>query len=412
MSLPYGMLIGGATRMRTQDYSTFAPGAPAAAGYVLREASTRDEVMALRAAWDGLEAASEGSTAFQSVGFCLPWLEAYCWSEAPSHRARLLAVEDGAGTLMALAPLAEKRSGLVHMAEWIGEPLIQYGDILLHPAADRSAVRRALSDALDRWHVHGLHLRNVRADSRIGRVLDLAGRQMGEPVQAAFCDMAALGGMEALLKRMSASTRKTGRLKRRRLEERGTLRFAEVRPGIKGRALCELALHWKRQWLAERGLSSRAFLDPRALATVVDMASRDEADNPMRLYVLSLDEVPIAIEISLVDRAATLAFMGMYCPDHEELSPGRVQMEFSIRHGFEEGWPGYDLLAPLTDYKRSFSTGTVAVADYMLPATLLGLAYRDLFLRGLRPAAKRLLMALPATLRGRLLRQGASYASL
>ena len=380
--------------------------------YRVTLAETRDEVVAMRSCWMALEGLSAGSTAFQAFEFCLPWLDAYVFADKPSHEARVVAVRDGDGTLMALAPFAEKRSGLMHMAEWIGEPLVQYGDILLHPAADRRAVRRALSDALGAWTVHGLHLRNVRADSRVGTVLDLSGRQVGAPAEAAFCDLPALGDMDSFLARFSKASRKNRRTKRRKLEELGTLRFEEVRPGIKGKVLCDLALRWKAEWLAERGLSSRAFLDPRALATVTAMAGHADPGNPMRLYALMLDDAPIAIEISLVDGAATMAFMGMYCPQHEALSPGKVQMEFSVRRGFEEGWPGYDLLAPMTDYKRNWSTGSIAVADYMLPSTLLGLAYRDLFLKRLRPAAKALLMALPARLRGAVLRQGSGLASL
>lgn len=382
------------------------------AGYRAVDLTTREAILAIQADWQALERVSKGSAVFQAFDVCLPWLEAYVFGDAPTHRAHILALYDDADTLVALAPFAEKTTGLVNMAEWIGEPLVQYGDILMDPRCDRVAVRKALISKLDAWTVNGLHLRNVRADSRIMQVLDLSHAQIGETREAALADFTSFDDPEAYFATFSKRSQKNRRKKRRALGERGVLSFETVKAGHEAEMLCDLALEWKRRWLAERGLSSRAFLDPRALATLKAAVGRESQSNPLRLFVQKVDDRPVAIEIGLVGPLGSAAFMGTYDPDFENASPGKVQMESAIIQGFEEGWPAYDMLAPMSEYKQSWSNSTVGVADYMVPSGLLGIAYRDAFLRCARPAMKAVWNMLPPPVRTFVLRKCGGLASL
>ena len=380
-------------------------------GYTTVNLTTREAILSVQGDWQALEHASQGSAVFQAFDLCLPWLEAYVFNEEPTYRARILAFYDEAGAMIALAPFAERIAGFVTMVEWVGEPLVQYGDILMDPACDPLALRKALSDALDEWPVHGLHLRSVRADSRIRRVLDLDHTQVGDARDAAIADLTAFDDPEGYFATFSKRSQKTRRKKRRALGERGTLTFEAVKAGREAEKLCGLALEWKVAWLAERGLSSRAFMDPRALATLKAVAARKSEDNPFHLFVQKLDGSPIAIEMGFVGPLGNAAFMGTYDPEFEASSPGKVQMESAIIHGFDEGWPAYDMLAPMSDYKQSWSNRTVGVADYMLPSSLVGVAYRNGFLRYLRPAIKAVWNALPPSIRMRVLRKGGGLAS-
>ncbi|MBV6658614.1 MAG: GNAT family N-acetyltransferase [Devosiaceae bacterium] len=370
--------------------------------YSVSEANDRAGVVALAECWQALERASAGSTVFQSYAFCLAWLDAYAFGDAASHRARVIAVHNSAGALMALAPFAEQRRGLVRFGEWIGEPLLQYGDILLHPDANAEAVGRALSDALSRWTAHGLHLRNVRDDSRIGRVLTLETGRVGDRREAGLIDFAAAGSADAYFKRFSRASRKSLRLKKRRLDTLGTVTFEQVEPGERCARLCHQAIGWKIDWLAQRGLSSRAFQDPTSLQTLVALASTPGQGNPLRVFALTLNGAPIAIEVSFVEPEAVLSFMGSYDPAYEEFSPGKLQLEGSVLFGYENGWTGYDLLAPMNAYKASWVTDLIGVADTVLPLTMTGRMYARVVLQRLRPAAKALVMALPVVLRSRL----------
>ena len=343
---------------------------------------------------------------FQSFDICMPWLEAYVYGAEPTHRAHVLAFYDNAGRLVALAPLAQKITRLTTMAEWIGEPLVQYGDILMDPDCDRKALSLALTQALGDCAIDGLVLRNVRADARIGEVLDLAPTQLGAAREAALADLTAYETSDDYFATFSKRSRQNRRKKRNALAKKGELSFESVEAGPRAEELCVLALAWKLEWLADRGLSSRAFMDARALETVKAVCKRQSEHNPLRLFVQSIDGKPVAIELGFVGSEGNAAFMGTYDPAYEALSPGKVQMESTIMHGFEEGWSAYDMLAPMSAYKESWSNRTVGVADYMIPTSLVGRLYRDVYQRSLRPAAKALWHAMPAKLRGIALRQG------
>lgn len=384
----------------------------AAQTHTIQTAQSRDDVMALRDAWHRLEAISVGSTAFQSFDIYLPWMEAYAFGPDATHKPKIVSARDPSGKVVAILPLAEKKKGFITTTEWIGEPLIQYGDILLDPMANLLGLRADILKAFTSGDVSAVHLRNVRADSRIMKVLELEKMQVGATRQAGITDLSKFDDPADYWATFSRRTKKNRNKKRRGMAEIGPLSIEVVEPGEQGAFLGDLALEWKKDWLAERGLSSRAFLDRRALACLSDMFAHASDTNPMRICVLRAGEHPVAIEVSLVSDGTCIAFMGSYDAQYEHLSPGTLQMEALIEHGFENGWKAYDMLAPMTEYKERWSTDSVPVADYILAADLWGLAYRDGYIRGFRPLLKSALMALPASVRGRALSKGASLASL
>lgn len=376
--------------------------------YRATSVSSRQEILALAESWKTLEASTQGTTVFQAFDICFPWMTAYVFCENPSHQARIITIYDEADRLIALVPLSIRKRGIIHMAEWIGEPLIQYGDMLMDPIADKNALRQAITNSIKSWSVDGLYLRNVRADSRIASVLELSHANLNSGRVAAIADLARFDSAEGYFDSFSKRSRKTRRRKRRDMDALGTLSLECIKAGPRAVELCDLALEWKKTWLEERGLSSRAFLNSQALEALRDMVGRESDSNPLQLFVQHLNGAPVAIEVSLVSKEGCASFIGTYDPAFEELSPGKVQMESTILYGYEQGWPAYDMLAPMSEYKQSWSNYTVDVADYMLPSSLLGTAFRDAYLRGLRPAVKSLFLALPAGLRARLIRSTAS----
>ncbi|MFK7791375.1 MAG: GNAT family N-acetyltransferase, partial [Devosiaceae bacterium] len=361
------------TTQPTNAQGLSAAASSLAKGYRGVDINTRDALVAIAKDWQRLEVLSEGSTVFQSYDVCLPWLDAYVFCDAPTHRAHVLAFYNENGTMIALAPFAQRIKGMATMAEWIGEPLVQYGDLLMEPTCDVDALRKSLNALLSSWTVSGLHLRNVRADARIHSVLQMEKSAIGEPREAGIIDLSAFESAEAYFDTFSKRSKKNRKKKRRVLDEMGSLTFKTVEAGEEAEALCQKALEWKLTWLAERGFSSRAFMDSRALACLKAACGRKSAHNPIRLFVQSLDDRPIAIEIGLVGSQGNAAFMGTYDPQFETQSAGKVQMESSIMHGFESNWPSYDMLAPMSEYKESWSNKRIGVADYMMPTGLGGL---------------------------------------
>ncbi len=372
--------------------------------YSVEDVTDFDGVRALGGPWKALEETSQGSTVFQSYELCLTWLENYVFGQTPSHAAHILAFRDSDARVVALAPLVQRLSGIGAMAEWVGEPLVQYGDILMDPSCDRAALKQALSAALAELPVPGLHLRNVRADARVHDVLDLSGAEVGERRETGIADLQDFDTAQGYFDSLSKREKKNRRTKRRQLSELGTLSHETVEPSPQAAELCGLAIDWKIAWLARRGLSSRAFMDCRALKTLRSLCGRERASNPATLFVLKLDGEPIAIEVGFVGPEGYASFMGTYHPRMENLSAGKVQKESTIIHGFDAGWRSYDMLAPLSDYKASWSTRRVAVVDYLKPTRLTGRLYREGYLRTVWPVAKTVWNALPATARSHIVR--------
>jgi CelD/BcsL family acetyltransferase involved in cellulose biosynthesis len=372
--------------------------------YSAASVSTREAILALKDEWQRLEQVCEGTAVFQAFDVCMPWFDAYVFCETPTHRAQIITFYDEAGVLVALAPFAQKTGGLVKTVEWVGEPLIQYGDILMHPFADKTATKIAFSDTLRSWKTHGLHLRNIRADSRIGQVLDLDGAMVGEAREAGAIDFSNFETVDDYFASQSRKTRSNRRRNRKNLEKTGDLSFEVVKAGAKAKSLCSLALEWKFAWLDARKLSSRAFMDKRALDCLKAAVGQETPTNPFQVFVQHIDGKPAAIEIGLVGPVGNAMYIGTYDPDLEATSVGKVRVESTASHGFAEGWTTYDMLAPMAQFKREWSNTTIGVCDYMVPTSAWGRLYRSLYLRKMRPAMKSALLAMPASLRGLVLK--------
>ena len=364
---------------------------------------SREAIVALQDEWQALQVRSVGSSAFQAFDICLPWLDAYVFGDQPTHTAHIIALYDG-DRLAGLVPLAIRTSGMVRFAEWVGEPLIQYGDVLLDPACDKDAARACLAQALKERPVAGLLLRNVRIDARVHALLDLGDTKVGQPREAAIIDFTRFDKVEDYFSSLSKSARTNRKRKRKALARLGRLSFAEILPGAEAHDLCRLVLDWKVAWLQKRGLSSRFFMDSRAMDTLLDAVARDESGNPLRLLVQYLDDSPVAIEINLTDQLGSAMFIASYDPVLESLSAGKVLIESNIIHGFAVGWPSFDLLPPIIDYKTSWTNRTLAVHDHMIASGIQARLYRDLYLKALRPAMKRVWEAVPTGVRGAFLR--------
>lgn len=379
-----------------------------AVDYAASTVTSRDAILDLKDDWQRLERISWGSTVFQAFDLCLPWLDAYVFRKAPTHQAHVLVFYDRTGQAIALAPLARKLGRFLSTAEWIGDPLVQYGDLLMDPAADKSALRTAFSKALGALPVSGLHLRNVRADARVAEVLDLSASAAGEPREALMVDLGRFEAPEDYFASLSKSARTNRKRKRRALEKRGALSFEVVPAGARAAELCKLALAWKSAWLDERGQSSRAFMDPRALDVLCAAIAHESPTNPFQIFVESIDGVPVTIEIGLVGPQGNAMFIASYDPAYDALSPGKVRIESIILHGFEQGWPLYDMLPPYMSYKKSWTNATLPVSDHLIPTSMAAKLYRDGYLRLARPILKRVWNVLPASLRTSLLRKSSA----
>ncbi|CAN0579021.1 unnamed protein product, partial [Ectocarpus sp. 12 AP-2014] len=220
----------------------------------------REEILAVQEAWHRLEVISQTNTVFQAFDLCMPWLDAYVFGENPTHQAQVIAFYQD-DELVGLLPLAVPLSGAVVLAEWIGEPLVQYGDMLLDPSCDFLALSTILKDVVCGLGVDGLHLRAVRADAAIHSVLRLdRSTQAGVVRQAATADLTQYTNADDYFATFTSKSRKRIRRRRKELGKAGDLGFKVLPAGPDVLETYDLALSWKKAWLADNGLTSRTFM--------------------------------------------------------------------------------------------------------------------------------------------------------
>ena len=152
------------------------------------------------------------------------------------------------GRPLVIFPTVISRIAGVTTAQFLGDPLIQYGDVIAAPDASIEQIEDAWSAVADPDVVSAVLLRKVRADAKIAPVMEKAAGRLSE-TEAPFLDL------RQLHKPRSKHVRELQRL-RRRLAEAGEVKLEFVRGPAVGRTLGEV-LDLKKAWLAERGLPVR-----------------------------------------------------------------------------------------------------------------------------------------------------------
>jgi CelD/BcsL family acetyltransferase involved in cellulose biosynthesis len=277
-----------------------------------------------------------------------------------------------------------RRAGL-RVLRFLGDPLIQYGDALFAAAAAPVHAGLALDAALDPRVADLVHLRRVRADSRLAAALSNRCRVVARE-QAPFVDVAAPGP------RSTRDRRELRRL-RRRLQDHGPWQFEVLRGAAAAAALGE-AIALKRRWLAEQGAFSSVIGVPAWESVLARVAADADLLAAARLTVAGRFA---AGEIALVQDGRWHAFLGAFAPEFARSGPGQVQMAETIAHCGSAAIGVYDLLPPLDGYKARLAHGSVPVHDHALPLTLAGRA--GMAALRVRPTLKRLVGGMPPAAR-------------
>lgn len=349
-----------------------------------------DDAVALAAPdWRALEASGGAVSAFQTLALAEHAAAAHL---RRGDRLRIVVVRDN-GRPVVIFPTAISRIGGLRVIRFLGDPLIQYGDVVAAPDTDAgadvglAALAAAYRAAADPGHGTLLMLRRVRADARLAPLLAQHGRPLAEQ-SAPFIDVRATPNF-------SARDRRELRRFRRRLAEYGDCHFA-VLTGEAARAATVEALALKKDWLAARGLPSSVIGNAAWEHAIAAMA----ADAGLvRVARLSVGGRTAALEVALVHGGRWHAFIGARAPDFEKAGPGHVQMEATIAACRDQGLAVYDLLAPGDAYKRAIAHDAVAVNDYAVALTGFGGA--ALAAARLLPSLKRIAARLPCGLRRR-----------
>ena len=358
---------------------------------------------ALEADWNALfERAGRPAQVFQTFNWIWHWARHYL-SDAEGGIAGLnLSIVTGRrdGKLIMVWPLVQERVRGISQIFWMGEPVSQYGDVVIDDVPDALAVMRAGWDFLAK-HAKGdiVRLRRVRADAAIAPVLVEIGATITDRQSAPYLDLKSAKSFAEYEERYSPRARRNRRRLARRLNEQGGTTFERYKGGKEARALAITALELKADWLKDRGLVSHAISDARMARFFADAAEGATHSTNCVVAALKSAGEPAALEVSFVCKGRLAMHVIVFNLKYEKSGAGVLLLEQSIRDGYGDKLEVYDMLAPGDNYKLDWSDATEQVIDFIKPLSLAGHAYGHVYLGFVRTRMKSAMSAMPQSLR-------------
>lgn len=308
------------------------------------------------------------------------------------------------GRLVLVFPLVQSRQLGNTVVSWLGEPITQYGDVLIDPDEDaRTLVTGALQHIATTLGADIFRLRKIRSDAAIAPVLAELGILPLDVVEAPCVTLAA--GGSAFEDRQNGKAKKNRRRLMRRLEERGAVTFQELDSRADVQAVVRAGLEQKRDWLVRRGLVSPSLADTHVDAFMTAAAADSARVAGCALFALSLNDRPIAVALGFRCKSRLMLHFISYAADVEKNGAGILNLEAILRLAEADGLEAVDLLPPKADYKLDWSDHTVVVADYTWGATARGKLFGALLDKTVKPSVKRAIECLPLAMRQRLAAQ-------
>ncbi len=358
---------------------------------------------ALEDEWNALfERAGHSAQVFQTFNWNWHWANNYL-DDAPCGirglRLSVVVARRDAQLIMVWPLVSERVRGITQIF-WMGEPLSQYGDVLIDNIPDALECLRAGWQFL-KTHTKGdvVRLRRVRADAVVAPLLAEMGALSSNKQVAPFLDLTSAANFEAYEQRYSTRSRRNRRRLARRLDENGAVTFERHKGGATAAALAVHAIDLKALWLEDRGLVSHAIADPRMRRFFNDAVAGTSHSTHSIVSALTCNGVPVALEVSFTCKGRLAMHVIVYNLAYEKSGAGVLLLEQSIKDGYVDGLSTYDMLAPGDNYKMDWSDASVEVQDWSRPLTLAGQTYARLYLGWMRPRMKAAIEAMPQSLR-------------
>jgi CelD/BcsL family acetyltransferase involved in cellulose biosynthesis len=324
-------------------------------------ATETGEVTALAAEWRAL--AERRGNPFLTPEWFLAWLRHFGQGWQP----HVAVARSPRGTIRGLLPLVSSRSNGRYELR-----VCPIGD-RFHPVADardEEAVATALAPVIaPDPGLRSLLLENVDAEGGWWRAMakaspaPLATVERGEATLP-FVDLAGISWDEYLADRSRQFRSQLGR-KLRSLRKEHEVRFRRTRrlEEVPGDLLTLFSLHDAR-W-AERPGSS-AFADAEVRTFHLEFASIAFERGWLRLYVMEVDEAPIAALYGWLIGGRWSYYQAGFDPAWSRHSPGFLLLAETIREAIEDGASEYDMLRGDESFKRRFATSSRLVRTILL----------------------------------------------
>lgn len=307
------------------------------------------------------------------------------------------------GRLTLVWPLLEVQRLGLKLLKWAGEPVSQYGDVLVERSERTAGLLEAAWQRILSLDPDALVLRKTRVSSVAAAFLKTKGVFVSEADRAPFIDLSGFTSVAAQAERYSAKDRKNRRRHRKRLGELGPLGFQWLSPSAQAGTLAHTAVLMKREWLQQRGRISKAFTDRRIESFLASALSGAQEGLDGRVGVITVAERPAALLVGFLNKGYYAGFLTAYDDAFERHSPGSLLFEDAIAAAIGERMTCFDLLAPADGYKSDWSSAEVAIEDLCLPLTIAGRIYTRVVQARLRQGLKAGIDSLPPRIRRTML---------
>lgn len=331
------------------------------AGHVISICNDASDFERLRPEWEALRPQSEDQDPFLSCDWFAAW-----WRAFGGHRTLYLVTARRHGHLRAVLPLMLERT-------WRhGIPLRRLAAI-----GNDHTPRFDLVRARDDEHLHRSiwnHLMTLRNE---WDVLDLPRLSAGSITTDCFVRLAREQGVrynlwqraprspwidirsswKDYLDSRSAGFRKALRRKMRRLAALGKVRLETVT----GRAELDQGLADGLHIEAEgwKGSNKTAISSqPAATEFYTELARIMAARGQLRLHFLTLDDVRIAFDYSIIANRCLYSLKAGHSSVHARYSPGTLLLGLILQRAHEQGLAGVDLLGDSDEFKMHWTDAT------------------------------------------------------
>ena len=267
----------------------------------------------------------------------------------------LIACGYHADKLVILVPLAIDNTLVGKRASWLAYNLSDYNAPLVDPAflasmtgADVAAIWRTV--AHDNPSISHFHL--PKQPPTIGAIANpFAAYKAHKHSSGAHSLVLQRPWDEFYTKLRSTNTRGNLRRKEKHLAKLGDLQFTQVTGPEERRKLVKKILSWKKNQLNRRGarnpFTNRAVFDFFTL-----LARQKSATDLLRVFVLRVDQTPLAAALILSDKTRFLLYQTVFLPGpHMRYSPGNILLRNLIREAVETGYELFDFSLGDEHYK-------------------------------------------------------------
>lgn len=302
-------------------------------------------------------------------------------AEPRGRRLHILTLRSG-GRLVAVWALVSHSENGRRLVRQLGAEGSEYTEPLVEPGPHQDEWCDRLWKAV-RPFGDLLFMPHMRRDSPFARLPEqnrlrcFVDNELNAPqiLRAAFPDW------QAYLATFTTSHLSGLRRKRRRLSEQGELTFRrEVTPVDP--ATIDAILSYKQAWMARRGHRNDWLTRPEYRAFLCAMTSAPQDSGGLSLFVLCVDDKPVAFQVNAVDDRRVEFLIGCQDPAWGRYSTGELLMQDCLDWTFQRGLD-YDFRIGDEPYKATW-----ARHDCLTFNGLVGLSWRGTAAVWMRKIAK------------------------